>query len=63
LVGKSTTANQLLPISITSTATGIQNVNSNINATDVQIYNLQGVRMNKVQRGLNIVNGKKFFVK
>lgn len=27
------------------------------------IYNLQGVRLNKLQKGINIVNGKKVFVK
>ncbi len=54
--------NQLLPISmVDSVVDGISNVNA-ANA-DVQIYNLQGVRMNKVQKGVNIVNGKKVVVK
>ena len=54
--------NQLLPISmVEEQVTGITNVNAvNTNAT---IYNLQGVRMNKVQRGLNIVDGKKIIIK
>ena len=54
--------NQLLPISmVEEQVTGITDVNAvNTNAT---IYNLQGVRMNKVQRGLNIVDGKKIIIK
>lgn len=54
--------NQLLPISmVEEQATGITNVNAvNTNAT---IYNLQGIRLNKVQRGLNIVDGKKIIIK
>ena len=59
LVGKSATANQLLPIAITASGTdGIKNVNA-VSMDNVQIYNLQGVRLNQLQRGLNIVNGKK----
>ena len=58
LVAKSATANQLLPISITSTPTGIANVDA-ASTDNVQIYNLQGVRLNQLQRGLNIVNGRK----
>ncbi len=62
LVGKSDTANQLLPISITSNASGISEVNA-ADIKDVQIYNLQGVRMNSLKKGLNIVNGKKIVIK
>jgi len=63
LVGKSATANQLLPIAITASGTdGIKNVNA-VSMDNVQIYNLQGVRLNQLQRGLNIVNGKKVAVK
>jgi hypothetical protein len=39
------------------TATGIADVRTNEVAPVV--YSLQGVRQNKVQKGLNIVNGKK----
>ena len=63
LVAKSATANQLLPISVTGTASGIETVVSDVNADDVQIYNLQGVRLNSLQRGVNIVNGKKVVIK
>lgn len=36
--------------------TGINNVEFN---TDARIYNLQGLQQSKVQKGINIVNGKK----
>ena len=62
LVGKSATENQLLPISITTGETGIANVNA-ANADHVAIFNLQGVRLNQLQKGINIVNEKKVFVK
>lgn len=62
LVGKSATENQLLPISITTGGTGIANVNA-ANADHVAIYNLQGVRLNQLQKGIHIVNGKKVVIK
>ena len=37
---------------------GIQNVTTTQNAV---IYNLQGIRLQKLQKGINIVNGKKVF--
>ncbi len=63
LVAKSATENQILPISIASTPTGINDINAEVNAENVEIYNLQGVRMNKLQKGLNIVNGRKVVMK
>ena len=63
LVGKSATANQLLPISITTATDGIQDINAELNVTDVKIYNLQGVRLNSLQKGLNIVNGRKVVIR
>ena len=39
-----------------STIDGIQNVTTTQNAV---IYNLQGIRLQKLQKGINIVNGKK----
>ncbi len=62
LVAKSTTENQLLPISITTGGTGIAEVNA-ANAEQVVIYNLQGVRQSRLQKGINIVNGKKVVIK
>ena len=40
-------------------ATGIANVNDNVNDNQTSIYNLAGQRINKLQKGINIVNGKK----
>lgn len=39
-------------------ATGISNLNLNNNANEA-IYNLAGQRLNKMQKGINIINGKK----
>ena len=39
-------------------ATGIENLN-NQNTLNTPIYNLAGQRVNKMQKGINIVNGKK----
>ena len=37
-------------------ATGISNVNTNANE---KVYNLAGQRLNKIQKGINIVGNKK----
>jgi hypothetical protein len=42
--------------------TGIENVKTAEQNNDA-IYNLQGVRVNKAQKGIFIMNGKKFVVK
>ena len=56
----------LMPISedaiVAASGTGINIVNA-ANADNVNIYNLQGVRLNQLQRGLNIVNGRKVMMK
>jgi len=55
----------LMPISadaIISEATGINSINAE-RTDNMQIYNLQGVRLNSLQKGVNIVNGKKIVVK
>ena len=39
-------------------ATGISNVDANVEANEA-IYNLAGQRINKLQKGINIINGKK----
>ena len=44
-----------------SEATGITNVN--INDANNDIYDLQGRKLSKVQHGVNIVDGKKVFIK
>lgn len=45
---------------LSGAATGIKNVET---ATKSVIYNLNGQRMNKMQKGINIVDGKKYLVK
>ena len=43
-------------------ATGIDNVNANLNLNlnlNEDIYNIAGQRLNKAQKGINIINGKK----
>lgn len=62
LTAKSATVKQLLPLSMTAGGTGIAEVNAE-NAQNVQIFNLQGVRLNQLQKGINIVNGKKVVIK
>jgi hypothetical protein len=43
--------------------TGIEAIINNKVETRPSIYNLQGQRLNSLQKGLNIVNGQKIFVK
>lgn len=44
--------------------TGIQTINTAADTNaPVAIYNLQGVRLNSLQKGINIVNGKKIIVR
>lgn len=43
---------------ITDDPTAIENVDANVNADDA-IYNLSGQRLNKKQKGINILNGRK----
>ena len=63
LVGKSSTANQLLPISITvGDVNGISTVSAE-EMKHLKIYSLQGVRLNSLQQGINIVNGRKVVMK
>jgi hypothetical protein len=59
-LGKNVTAREFLSFSFND-ETGINEVSA-ANNSDA-IYNLQGVRQNQLQKGLNIVNGKKVLVK
>ena len=45
-------------------ATGIEEVNAenNVFSTDSAIYNTQGMRLQKIQRGVNIINGRAVMV-
>ncbi|MBQ9175972.1 MAG: hypothetical protein IJ139_03795, partial [Bacteroidaceae bacterium] len=47
----------------TEEATAITELTEKTETTEGVIYNLQGQRMNSLQRGINIVNGKKVLVK
>lgn len=63
LYGANATSNKLIPLSITDeTTTGISSVHT-ADADHVIIYNLQGARLNGLQKGLNIVNGRKVVIR
>ena len=61
--GGETNKSNLVWFEITSNAnvTGIDEVNTD--SKNTKVFNLQGVELNKVQRGINIVNGKKVVLK
>ena len=60
LSGKSATERQLLPLSMTSSSTGIANVDVNDNFdANAPMYNLAGQKVNKSYKGVVIVNGRK----
>ena len=44
-------------------ATGIEAIRNNKDEKGIYIYNLQGQRLSSLQKGLNIVNGRKIYVK
>ncbi len=46
-------------INLEDDPTGIVNLNDNVNANEGAIYNLAGQRLGKMQKGINIINGKK----
>ena len=48
-----------LNIAVDDDATLIQTIDNGQQSTEDAIYNLAGQRMSKMQRGINIVNGKK----
>ena len=51
---------QISPVSTEGVLTGIETVKSTVSGDAAKaIYNLQGVRLNKLQRGINIVGGRK----
>ena len=57
------TAPSRLTWSFDGDATGIAELTKKTEATEGAIYNLQGQQLNSLQRGINIVNGKKVLVK
>ena len=58
LSAKSATENQLLPLTLEGIITGIAEIATDATNT-VSIYSLQGVKRQQLQKGINIVNGKK----
>jgi len=54
-------AREFLELNFEDSPSGISDVTARTD--DGVIYNLQGVRLNKLQKGINIVNGKKMMVK
>ena len=58
LAAGSTEAKNFISLDDEEDPTGIENLNVDVNANEV-IYNLAGQRINKMQKGVNIVNGKK----
>ncbi|MCR5152483.1 MAG: hypothetical protein K6A98_04940 [Prevotella sp.] len=64
LIGASGGKKQIYPLEIEEVnATGINDVKTGADAQEVVIYNIQGVRLSKLQKGINIVNGRKVVVK
>jgi hypothetical protein len=57
----------LIPISedaiVADTSTGIETIHNSQFTVKNSIYNLQGIRLNSLQKGLNIVNGKKVVIR
>ena len=51
--------NQVCSIVIEPNPTGIKTTNPSQQTTDNRVFNLSGQRLDKVQKGINIVNGKK----
>ena len=55
---------KLYPLSITEgNGSGIETIHNSQFTVKNSIYNLQGIRLNGLQKGLNIVNGKKVVIK
>lgn len=55
---------EISPLSVESVTTGIRTIRTSAIDTDnTVIYNLQGVRMNDLKKGINIVNGRKVVIK
>ncbi len=64
LTGKSASENQLLPLSMEGTdVTDVRSVRTASLVDDESVYNIQGVRFNSLQKGLNIIGGKKVLIK
>lgn len=58
-----TKGNQLYPLAIEQVQTGISDIERSAEVENAAIYSVQGTRLSKLHRGINIVNGKKVVVK
>ena len=63
LQSESASIKEFFGIDFEDDATSIQNSKFEIQNEEAPIYNLAGQRLNKMQKGINIVNGKKIMVK
>lgn len=57
-----TTFTQRFGVAVSGDSTGINELKASVPAVGNAIYNIQGQRLGKTQRGLNIINGKKIVV-
>ena len=58
-----TTFTQRFGVAITNSTTGIHEVKGETEVVREKIYNLHGQRLCQAQRGINIINGRKFVIK
>ena len=63
LQSESASIKEFISIDFEDDATSIQNSKFEIQNEEAPIYNLAGQRISKMQKGINIVNGKKIMVK
>ena len=56
-------SNEIFTGEFEAQTTGIEEIKCNMSEVRGHIYNLQGQRLNTLQKGLNIVNGQKIYVK
>ena len=56
-------SNEIFTGEFEAQTTGIEEIKCNMSEVRGHIYNLQGQRLNTLQKGLNIVNGQKVYVK
>ena len=54
-------SNELFTGEFDALETGIKEISNNKKAKDNYIYNLQGQRLNSLQKGINVVNGRKVY--
>ena len=52
-----------MPLPMFDDPTGLRSIDNGQPTTDEKIYNLSGQQLNKLQKGINIINGKKVLIK